>query len=151
MGPATHAAAVPDTRTTRHSLPPSAPRNCLQQLYDMRCHHPALLLQATEKPRCGVCHRVMERFILTCSHCSTDYHTDCLAQALLQQQQELPSLRPSSCSSLPGIGSCLSCGGRLVWQDLLEGMKSFGVAATASQRQPRSRTRNKKGSKARWV
>lgn len=116
---------------------------------------PTLLpcLQAVKVPcsRCSCCSRAIERFMLTCRHCSSTFHIDCLAEALLGQQQQQGMAGSSmgsgtgSSSSMPVAGRCVSCGGPLVWLELLAAMQPFGAGTAEGKAHEKGRGRS------RWV
>eukprot|EP00879_Flechtneria_rotunda_P010085 GHRR01010543.1.p1 GENE.GHRR01010543.1~~GHRR01010543.1.p1 ORF type:complete len:866 (+),score=343.31 GHRR01010543.1:585-3182(+) len=99
--------------------------------------------------RCSCCDRAIERFLLACTQCTAEYHTDCLGQSFLQQQQEAAAPAAAgagagcTASLLPSHGRCVVCGKQLAWLDLLAAMKPFGQ----ERQQPAKRmSRTKKGS-----
>ena len=92
--------------------------------------------------KCYCCSRAISRHLLNCSSCSSSYHIQCLAEAFTEQQQQQQQQGGGAGqqpSSLVLQGSCLSCGARLGWLDLLREMRAY------AEPQTRSSSRRQKG------
>jgi hypothetical protein len=96
--------------------------------------------------RCGCCSRAIERFMLSCSSCAATFHIDCLADALLSQEQQQQGAATASLhnsSSMPAGGRCVSCGQQLVWLDLLQGMQPYGAGTAEAKARAKGGTRSR--------
>lgn len=109
--------------------------------------------------RCELCERAIDRYVLWCPTCSSEFHIHCLGERFVEDsssiQQQLgatPAVAHAGSFSSSGSsggavgggvggpwlsgGVCPACGVRLDWLDLVTRMKGYGGVAGEQQKAP---------------